>query len=254
MAHLTKSSLEDILALRPKTLFLPQEEPFLKRIISAMMSVLFVFCAFSSLSGCTGENEGGDDTTAGSGKTPAEEKGNVLYVSADAEEGGDGSAEKPFSTITAARDGIRSIKQGEGLPDGGITVLISGGIYRIAEPIELLAEDSGEEGKQITYKALDGAEVVIDGGVQLKGELFEDFFLMKQSPSSFRLISAQLAAMILIMLNPTAGAAISFTRISRSSTLTEKGSASHSGLTMTSLMHPAWSLNVTPMTIPTDIR
>ncbi|MBP5236354.1 MAG: right-handed parallel beta-helix repeat-containing protein [Clostridia bacterium] len=145
----------------------------MKRIISAMMSVLFVFCAFSILSGCTGESEGGDDTTASSGKTPAEEKGNVMYVSADAEEGGDGSAEKPFSTIIEARDGIRGIKQGEGLPDGGITVLISGGTYRITEPIELLAEDSGEKGKQITYKALDGAEVVIDGGVQLKGELFE---------------------------------------------------------------------------------
>ncbi|MBR6558925.1 MAG: right-handed parallel beta-helix repeat-containing protein [Clostridia bacterium] len=146
----------------------------MKRFFYTILSVVLAFSMTASLAGCSGNEEKTDDTTTADSyeETPAEKAGNVIYVSVDGKEDGDGSKENPFATITAARDAIRAKRSESGLPDGGITVLIGEGTYRITEPIELTAEDSGEAGKIITYKAEKDAEVIIDGGVVLRGEDF----------------------------------------------------------------------------------
>ena len=53
-----------------------------------------------------------------------------------------GTEDKPFKTITEARDTIRSIKKTSGLPNGGVQVNIHPADYG---PLELTSEDSGSE-------------------------------------------------------------------------------------------------------------
>ena len=142
----------------------------MKKLFHLVLSLLLVFSMSASFAGCGKSTEDPDDKDEG--MTDAEKAGNVLYVAPDGKDDGDGTKDKPFATITAARDAIRAKKASEGLPDGGITVLIGGGTYNLTEPIELTAEDSGEAGKIITYKADKEAEVILSGGIVLKGEDF----------------------------------------------------------------------------------
>ncbi|MBR5452962.1 MAG: right-handed parallel beta-helix repeat-containing protein, partial [Clostridia bacterium] len=145
----------------------------MRKVLYAVLALLLAFSVTAPLAGCSDNTEDPADTTADSyEQTPAEKAGNVLYVSPEGSDEGDGSKEKPFATVEAARDAIRAKKSSEGLPDGGITVILEGGTYLVNKPIELTAEDSGEAGKPITYKAAKDAEVIIDGGIVLKGEDF----------------------------------------------------------------------------------
>ena len=52
-----------------------------------------------------------------------------------------GSAQAPFRTLARARDAIRALKRGKGLPEGGARVIIHGGVYRLEEPFTLGPED-----------------------------------------------------------------------------------------------------------------
>jgi len=64
----------------------------------------------------------------------------------------------PFATLERARDAIRALKAEHGLPPGGVTVAIAGGIYRLRTPFELGGEDSGAPGRRIVYRAAGGKE------------------------------------------------------------------------------------------------
>ena len=75
----------------------------------------------------------------------------TYYVSADGKADADGSSENPFASIEAARDAIRELKNGAGLPDGGITVIVKNGIYNVTDNITFTAEDSGSEKCPISY-------------------------------------------------------------------------------------------------------
>jgi hypothetical protein len=52
----------------------------------------------------------------------------------------------PFATLERARDEIRRLKRNGPLPAGGVTVEVRGGMYPLARPFELTAEDSGRAG------------------------------------------------------------------------------------------------------------
>ncbi|MBQ8523885.1 MAG: S-layer homology domain-containing protein [Clostridia bacterium] len=75
----------------------------------------------------------------------------TYYVSADGKADADGSADDPFASIEAARDAIRELKNGAGLPDGGITVIVKNGIYNVTDNITFTSEDSGSEKCPISY-------------------------------------------------------------------------------------------------------
>ncbi|MFC1717324.1 right-handed parallel beta-helix repeat-containing protein [Candidatus Poribacteria bacterium] len=75
----------------------------------------------------------------------------------------------PFATLERAREEIRKIKQAGQMPEGGITVEISGGVYQREQPFELSEADSGDEGSPITYRAQQGAEVRLVGGKVVTG-------------------------------------------------------------------------------------
>jgi hypothetical protein len=75
----------------------------------------------------------------------------------------------PFATLERARDEIRRLKRKGALPAGGVAVEVRGGMYPLARPFELTAEDSGGAGAPIVYRAYKGEAVRLDGGRVVTG-------------------------------------------------------------------------------------
>jgi hypothetical protein len=71
--------------------------------------------------------------------------------------------------LIAARDAIRKLKQAGPLPRGGMVVELAPGTYPLAWPLELSAEDSGDEQSPIVYRAETRATAILTGGVVLDG-------------------------------------------------------------------------------------
>ena len=96
-----------------------------------------------------------------------------FYVSADAVSGGDGSIEKPFSTLEEARDAIRVLRsEGKISAEDAVTVLLRGGEYCQTHMFELDERDSGTEKAPVTFKAYEDEKVYISGARTLKPEKF----------------------------------------------------------------------------------
>ena len=132
----------------------------MKKILSLFLCTVLVL-SFASCS----DNTVGDETGADSA-------GKTFYVSPDGNDENDGSKENPLASMNGAVQAVRSYKAENGLPEGGIEVIFSAGVYSVTETIPLSLEDSGEEGKSIVYRAEDGAEVIFDGGIALNAEDF----------------------------------------------------------------------------------
>ncbi|MBI4550895.1 MAG: right-handed parallel beta-helix repeat-containing protein [Candidatus Latescibacteria bacterium] len=75
----------------------------------------------------------------------------------------------PFATLERARDTVRALRQTTLLPDGGVTVLIRGGVYPLTQGFRLTAEDSGTERSPIVYRAYQDEQVRLMGGQVLRG-------------------------------------------------------------------------------------
>ncbi len=89
----------------------------------------------------------------------------VLHVSSrGSDDAGDGSVVSPLATLGRARDTIRAIKASGPLPPAGVVVQMAAGTYRLAEPLELTAEDSGSADAPIIYRAAPGEDVRLVGG------------------------------------------------------------------------------------------
>ncbi|NOX53399.1 MAG: hypothetical protein GXP27_02975, partial [Planctomycetes bacterium] len=58
----------------------------------------------------------------------------------------------PFRTLQRARDAIRQLKKAKQFPNGGVTVLVRGGLYELDVPLELTREDSGRDGAPVIYR------------------------------------------------------------------------------------------------------
>ena len=56
-------------------------------------------------------------------------KVNAIYVAPDGNDQNDGSIDHPFATLEAARAVVRKLKNGVGLPEGGIRVYLREGTY-----------------------------------------------------------------------------------------------------------------------------
>ncbi|MEA3402777.1 MAG: right-handed parallel beta-helix repeat-containing protein [Armatimonadota bacterium] len=106
-----------------------------------------------------------------SGAQPAAE-GVELHVAAKGSDEAPGTRAQPFATLERARDAIREMKAAEGLPDGGVTVWLRGGLHRLEGPFELTEEDSGTEGAPIVYRARPGESTILSGGVRVPPSAF----------------------------------------------------------------------------------
>ena len=87
-----------------------------------------------------------------------------LHVAVNGSDTNEGTAQSPFATIERARDEIRLLKKGAGIPSGGITVWIHGGVYRFPATIELTAADSGTPGSPVIYRGVADEVALISGG------------------------------------------------------------------------------------------
>lgn len=87
-----------------------------------------------------------------------------LHVSASAAPGGDGSADKPFATISDAQAAARLIT------DKPVTVLIGEGTYTMRDGMGFSAADSGTPERRVIYRAETGARPVLRSGVVIPPE------------------------------------------------------------------------------------
>ncbi|KRC59210.1 hypothetical protein ASE14_15695 [Agromyces sp. Root81] len=95
-----------------------------------------------------------------------------IFVSPTGSDDGAGTEASPYATLEKAQAVIRETKAGSGLPDGGITVTLREGDYERSASFELGADDSGEEGSPIVYRAYPGEDVALHGGRVLNGDDF----------------------------------------------------------------------------------
>ena len=97
----------------------------------------------------------------------------VFHVRPDGDDAaGQGSAEKPFATLTRARDAVREAKKAGALADGA-TVLLHAGRYVLNPGLQLTAEDSGCENAPIVFATAPGAEVFLTGARPIPGSAFQ---------------------------------------------------------------------------------
>ena len=96
-----------------------------------------------------------------------------LFVALNGNDSNTGSIDAPFFTIEKARDTIREMKNAGKLPDGGITVYLREGTYKLTSGIFFSALDSGTEASPITYTAYKDENVIFDGAVTLSAKDFK---------------------------------------------------------------------------------
>jgi len=86
-----------------------------------------------------------------------------LYVAPNGDDGNPGTMAAPFATLDRASDAIRQMK-GRGLPTGGVTVFIRGGVYQREATFELQSQDSGTPQSPVVYRSYQDEEVRLVGG------------------------------------------------------------------------------------------
>lgn len=92
-----------------------------------------------------------------------------LFVAPDGDDARDGrSPATAFATLERARDAVRALKVGGGLPTGGVNVEILGGKYTLRHSLTLSAQDSGTADAPVTYRAYQGQTPELLGGRVVK--------------------------------------------------------------------------------------
>lgn len=90
----------------------------------------------------------------------------IFYVAVNGSDYNPGTSDRPFATIEKARNVIRTINK---TMRGSVVVYIHGGTYLVSRPIQFSQEDSGENGYDIVYRAVEGESPVFSGGVEVRG-------------------------------------------------------------------------------------
>lgn len=90
-----------------------------------------------------------------------------IYVSPDGNDSHTGTKAQPVASIAAARDLLRDSGQ---LGQESCEVIIAAGVYRLDDAITFTPADSGTEAHPVTYRAVDGAEVVLTGAHTITSE------------------------------------------------------------------------------------
>jgi len=90
-----------------------------------------------------------------------------FFVAPDGDDANSGAEDRPFASLSRARDAVREVKRKA--PDKDIRIVIRGGEYYLPEGVAFGPEDSGGPKQKITYAAFPGEAPVLIGGVRLGG-------------------------------------------------------------------------------------
>jgi hypothetical protein len=95
-----------------------------------------------------------------------------LFVAPNGDDKNPGTKEKSKASLAAARDALRALKK-EGKLTDGATVWLGGGLYSNCATLNLTWEDSGTAAAPIVYRAIDGEEPRLSGGVEIPATAFK---------------------------------------------------------------------------------
>lgn len=77
---------------------------------------------------------------------------------------------KPGDSLEGVRDAVRKLTAEQ--RKGGVEVVLAAGRYRLGNTLKFEAADGGAEGAPVTWRAADGADVVLCGGEEIDGAAF----------------------------------------------------------------------------------
>lgn len=95
-----------------------------------------------------------------------------FYVSPSGNDTNIGTVGAPFATLERARTEVRNLKARAGLPSGGVTVWLRGGIHTRTNTFDLAAADAGTPWAPVTYRGYPGEEARVSGGIALDPSWF----------------------------------------------------------------------------------
>ncbi len=91
-----------------------------------------------------------------------------FVVAPDGDDGGPGTAARPFATIERAQAAVRELRAAA--PDRAqVRVVLRGGLWTLEQPIVFRPEDSAPPGGRTVFEAWPGETPVLSGGVRLGG-------------------------------------------------------------------------------------
>lgn len=96
--------------------------------------------------------------------------GNIFVSATNGNDKASGSKEAPLKTLGQALRQAREWRRlGSSNADGGINIIMSGGVYRLYKPLFIRPEDSGTANSPTIIRSADGERAVISGGIEVKG-------------------------------------------------------------------------------------
>ena len=90
-----------------------------------------------------------------------------FHISPTGNDANPGSETRPFATLEAARDTVRTLIADGKLPTGGCTIWLRGGDYVRTSTLELNASDSGTAESPVVWRSCPDESVRLLGGCQL---------------------------------------------------------------------------------------
>jgi hypothetical protein len=122
-----------------------------------------------------------------------------IHVSVKGHDRNNGTAAKPVATLEAARDRVRSYKNKNGLPRGGMKVVIHKGTYDLSSTFVLSEADAGDKDAPVVWAAAAGDTVSITGGKTIqpgKFSLVKDKKILDrlEAPARGKVLQADLRA------------------------------------------------------------
>ena len=110
-----------------------------------------------------------DGTPPDAAQPDGPQPGAQYYVANNGSDTAPGTKAQPFATLGRARDEIRALKQGSGLPPGGVVVWIRGGAHYLTATLALTSQDSGKPGAPVVYQAYPNEQARLVGGEAISG-------------------------------------------------------------------------------------
>ena len=107
-----------------------------------------------------------------------------IHVSPAGDDRADGSRERPLLTVHQALRQAREWRRtGDPRTEGGIRIVLGGGVYEMSSPLFVRPEDSGTAESPTVICAAEGADAVLSGGVQIGGWRKEGVMWVADAPA-----------------------------------------------------------------------